>query len=375
MINRDSLNKLLELAGDDEFKERAESIADSLDHSRRISDIYRHPADKKVRLQDLKEGLSEEVRDKAEKDSAGIALILNGGGAKGCYQAGVFKALSESPILPGEIRAYSGTSAGALNAAVFSAFGPGKGEELWSGILENKLMNLNDLIYPNLENDRNLELLIRTSGVLDQLTMEKALVSVSSFNMDTAYPKDVILNDLDPEKKLSWLMASAAYPVAFEKQFIDDQDFVDGGIPIFGSNMPVAPLYHLGFRRFIVVHCSSRKEAADWAAMDRLNISLNEEEYYNGARFVHIYPSRDLGGLVDGTMNFDHDYIMKTMELGYEDALRLEEDYRILGQEEEGEEDPIERELARIREIHMLDGVRFRNYREILEELQSRLRR
>ncbi len=375
MINRDSLNKLLELAGDDDFKRRAESIADSLDHSKRISDIYRHPADKKVRLQDMEEGLSEEVKVKAAKDCSGIALILNGGGAKGCYQTGVFKALSEGSLLPGEIKAYSGTSAGALNAAVFSSFGPEKGEELWSGILENNLMTLNDLLYPSLVNDKNLELLIRTSGVLDQLTMDKALVSVSSFNTDTAYPKDVILNDLDPEKKLSWLMASAAYPVAFEKQTIDDTVFIDGGIPVFGSNMPVAPLYHLGFRRFIVVHCSSRKEAGDWASLDRLNISLNEEEYYNGACFVHIYPSRDLGGLVDGTMNFDHDYIVKTMELGYEDAHKLEEDYKILGQDGEREEDPIERELARMREIHMLNGVRFRNYRELLEDLQSRLKR
>ena len=371
MINRDSLNKLMELAGED-VKEQMNRIADSLDHARRISDGYRHPVENKVRVNSFKDGLSEEIRTRAGENAGKIALVLNGGGAKGCYQAGVFKALCDNHLLPEEVGAFSGTSAGALNAAVFAALGPERGEELWAGILENHLMTMDDLIYPDLENDRNLELLIRNSGVLEELTMDKPLVAVSSFDMGTAYPRDVVLNDLGPDEKLHWLMASAAYPVAFERQTIAGVEYADGGIPLFGSNMPVAPLYHLGFRHFVVVHCSSKKEAADWVSLDRLNIRFNEEEYYNGARFVHIYPSKDLGGLTEGTMNFDHDYIMRTMDLGVRDALRLEKDYQILGQEAQEEKDPIERELDAIREIHLVDGVRFRNYREILESLQGR---
>ena len=367
MINRDSFNKLMELAGDD-VREQMENIADNLDHAKRISDRFRHPPEKKIRVKTFLSGMSEEARAKAAEAAGGIALILNGGGAKGCYQAGVFKALCEKQLLPGEIQAYAGTSAGALNAAVFSAFGPEKGEELWSGIMENNLMSMDDLICPDLENDKNLELLIRESGVLEALTMEKDLVTVSSFNMKTAYPEDVILNDLDAEKKLHWLMASTAYPVAFESQRIENVNYVDGGVPLFGSNMPLSPLYQLGFRRFIVIHCSSRKEAKDWVTFDRLNMTFNEEEYYNGARFVHIYPSRDLGGLTDGTMNFDHDYIMKTVELGMQDAIRLAGDYEILAPKAAAG-NPIEEELDRIREIHIMDGVRFRNYREMLESL------
>ena len=367
MINKDSFNKMMELAGDD-VREQMEQIADSLDHAKRISHQFRHPPEKKVRVKTFQEGMSEEIREKAMEAAGGIALILNGGGAKGCYQAGVFMALCDKELLPGEIKAYAGTSAGALNAAIFSAFGPDKGEEIWSGIMENKLMSMDDLLCPNLENDRNLERLIRDSGVLEALTKEKDLVTVSSFNMETAYPQDVILNDLDSEKKLHWLMASAAYPVAFESQRIGDVNYVDGGVPLFGSNMPLSPLYQLGFRRFVVIHCASRKEAADWAALDRLNMSFNKEEYYNGARFVHIYPSRDLGGLKEGTMNFDHDYIMKTMELGRQDAVRLADDYKILAVKEPAG-DTIEQELDKIREIHMMDGVRFRNYREMLESL------
>ena len=45
-------------------------------------------------------------------------LVLNGGGGKGAYQIGVFKALFEHKICD-YITAVSGTSSGALNSALF----------------------------------------------------------------------------------------------------------------------------------------------------------------------------------------------------------------------------------------------------------------
>ncbi|QLE07551.1 patatin-like phospholipase family protein [Pseudoalteromonas shioyasakiensis] len=47
-----------------------------------------------------------------------LGLVLSGGGAKGAYQVGILKYLSEVGIQPDEV---SGTSIGALNAAVVSA--------------------------------------------------------------------------------------------------------------------------------------------------------------------------------------------------------------------------------------------------------------
>lgn len=47
-----------------------------------------------------------------------LGLVLSGGGAKGAYQVGMLKYLSEIGIQPDEV---SGTSIGALNAAVISA--------------------------------------------------------------------------------------------------------------------------------------------------------------------------------------------------------------------------------------------------------------
>lgn len=77
------------------------------------------PEDKPVprqtgRLPDLGEML-------APYDS--IALVLQGGGALGAYQAGVFEALSEAGIAPNWL---SGVSIGAINAAIIAGNPPGR---------------------------------------------------------------------------------------------------------------------------------------------------------------------------------------------------------------------------------------------------------
>ena len=48
-----------------------------------------------------------------------IGLVLSGGGAKGAFQAGVWKAMCELGLAR-RVRAISGTSVGALNAAAFA---------------------------------------------------------------------------------------------------------------------------------------------------------------------------------------------------------------------------------------------------------------
>src|SRR3984957_6356778 len=52
-----------------------------------------------------------------------VALVLQGGGALGSYQAGVYEALSTSPYLPDWI---AGISIGAINAAIIAGNAPDK---------------------------------------------------------------------------------------------------------------------------------------------------------------------------------------------------------------------------------------------------------
>ena len=71
-----------------------------------------------------------------------FALVLSGGGAKGAYEVGVWSALHEAG-LAGDVAAVSGTSIGAVNAALFASWPDPKGAEtLW-------LENIGKVFVPN----------------------------------------------------------------------------------------------------------------------------------------------------------------------------------------------------------------------------------
>ena len=105
------------------------------------------------------------------------------------------------------------------------------------------------------------------------------------------------------------LLASAAIPVVFGRVYIDDEPYWDGGIPVFGDNVPIKPLYDDGIRTFVVVHLS-----AD---------NIIDRAAYPDATIIEIMPSEYLGGALNGTMHFSPEYAKRIMELGYCDTVRL----------------------------------------------------
>ena len=58
-------------------------------------------------------------------------LVLDGGGARGAYQIGAWKALREAGV---RINAVAGTSVGALNGALICMDDPEKAEKIWQEI-------------------------------------------------------------------------------------------------------------------------------------------------------------------------------------------------------------------------------------------------
>src|SRR6201991_4356537 len=75
---------------------------------------------------------SSNVRPLGKSDLGQVVLVLQGGGALGSYQAGVYQALHEAGIEPDWI---IGTSIGAINASLIAGSAPGhrlaKLEEFW----------------------------------------------------------------------------------------------------------------------------------------------------------------------------------------------------------------------------------------------------
>ena len=74
------------------------------------------------------------------------ALVLSGGGAKGAYQVGVFKALKKLNI---KIDIITGTSIGSINGAAFAAGDYRKVKKFWLKTETSKVFNTD---FSKLEN-------------------------------------------------------------------------------------------------------------------------------------------------------------------------------------------------------------------------------
>lgn len=213
-----------------------------------------------------------------------IALVLQGGGALGAYQAGVFEGLQEVGIEPNWI---SGISIGALNTAIIAGNPPARRaerlHEFWDTIcqsnngfglfpwVERSLFQFNDLTRSSLSAMYGMSAMmdgqkgfftprfppppLYTSGSIDQAgfydmsplrdTLERLCdfdlinkghlnVSVGAVNVRTGN-FTYFCNDrhhLTPEH----FMASGALPPAFAPVHIDGEYYWDGGIM---SNTPL----------------------------------------------------------------------------------------------------------------------------------------
>ena len=76
----------------------------------------------------------------------GIGLVFAGGGGKGAYEMGVWKYIHKIGLEP-YVKVVSGTSVGALNAALFVGSSYEVAEELWIGINQKKILTPKEISY------------------------------------------------------------------------------------------------------------------------------------------------------------------------------------------------------------------------------------
>lgn len=255
--------------------------------------------------------------------STKIGLVLAGGGGKGAYHVGVWKALKEYG-LDMRIAAISGTSVGALNGALFTSTSINSAADVWSTISPDKILSLNftrmSKMFHGQGFDFSLQIIERFAGrgVFSRKGLTKIIknsVNLSSINENnrlvyaTAYdeklrrPHYFLLNQLDDEDKLNALLASSALPFIFDPVQIDGRTFWDGGLI---DNTPVHPLYDLGCPFIIVVHLN--------------RTTVIDQSKYPDTKIIEIFPTSSLGDFVDGTLDFSSSNAHKRMRQGYADA-------------------------------------------------------
>ncbi|SEF43052.1 Patatin-like phospholipase [Eubacterium ruminantium] len=221
-------------------------------------------------------------------------LVLAGGGAKGAYQVGVLKALSEAGLLD-DVGYISGDSIGAINSVLY-AISDGDIKSMydtWESI------NMPEVFEPGMDLFSNNPKLFSRNKVQNMmnllLTRDKAehlpyimYAGVTRLENGKYYPEYMKLNGKSKEEIIQILLASSAIPIVYEAVKINGKEYLDGGLT---DNEPVKPLYDLGIRRFIIIGLNS----------DRV---FPAYKYPDAECFV-IYPSHDLGDLFSGTMNYE----------------------------------------------------------------------
>jgi NTE family protein len=262
-----------------------------------------------------------------------IGLVFAGGGGKGAYQVGVWKALWEYGV-DRNVQAVSGTSVGALNAVLFAQGNYELAERIWLDISPEKILTpdikriilkagkfLSPLILKQLaqiyegvlghgwfSRDGLLEIIENDVdfSMLGNKDLPIFATCLSRLWLKTKYFQ---LNKLSKAEQVSVLLATSAIPFLFDPVLINGKQYWDGGLPVVGDNVPVRPLYEEGCDLIIVVH------------LDRAE--LVDHGNFPKARIVEIVPQEYQGGFIRGTLDFTKDGAERRMEQGYQDAKRI----------------------------------------------------
>ena len=213
-----------------------------------------------------------------------FGLVLVGGGAKGAYQAGAIKYLSEKLNFVPDIIA--GTSIGALNGAILASHQP----------FTEAVRQLNDIWDKKIDKKKILDIdplfLIKTAlfkpEFIDNLLRENVKANALRNGIElwvTVFPSKKIpvfdplslittlnyivramagkkpdwrsvKNIVDDEDLYNLILASAAIPVAFPARTVEGQLYCDGFLV---DNIPVQPLADRGCQYVIVIHLCDKE--------------------------------------------------------------------------------------------------------------------
>lgn len=252
-----------------------------------------------------------------------LGLTLEGGGAKGAYQVGAWRAFRELNI---EFQGITGTSIGALNGALMIQDDYDLAYEIWhelnrEAVLKGEVSPYEQWGDKELRRD-TLQLLIEEAGrlvkgqgldisplrelihrhvkedIIRQSPKDFGFVTV---NLTDRKPMELFKEAVPQGKLADYLLASAYLPV-FQTQKLDGKVFLDGG---FYNNLPVDLLYDRGYRKIITVRLMA--------------IGRIKKLSYPDLELIEISPRQSLGRVLD----FSRDRARQNLKLGYLDTLRV----------------------------------------------------
>lgn len=256
-------------------------------------------------------------------------IVLEGGGARGAYQIGAWKALKEAGI---QIKGAAGTSVGALNGALICMDDFEKAEQIWENIRYSQVIDVDDermeaLREWTLKNSSGVKLadvlglakrLLKEGGfdigplreLIRQAVDEEKIRSSDrelyavTYSLTERQPLVVDIKEVPAGEICDMLMASA-YLIGFKQEKLGGKYYMDGARV---NNVPVDVLIDRGYEDIIVLRIYG------YGVDTERRLQVPE-----GVRLYHVAPRQDLGGILE----FDRKKARRNMLLGYFDAMRM----------------------------------------------------
>ncbi|MGB5822490.1 MAG: patatin-like phospholipase family protein [Proteocatella sp.] len=246
------------------------------------------------------------------------ALVFAGGGSRGAYEMGVWKAIIELDI---PIHIVCGTSIGAINGAMVAQGDFEEAQKMWDTVQTSEVFAV-----PVNDDENMKEKVKKTYGAFAKdlfhggtdtsplkVTLEKyfdekkireskiayGLVTVEK---ETMKPWEMFVENIPQGKLVDFVLASASIYPAVRPYTIDGIDFIDG---TYYDNLPVSMALEKGAEKIIAV---------DLGAFGKVNRELIDSL----ENLVYIKSYWDLGL----TLVFDRDNIKKIQRYGYLDAMK-----------------------------------------------------
>ena len=248
-------------------------------------------------------------------------LVLDGGGARGAYQIGAWKALHEAGV---QIRGIAGTSVGALNGALICMGDVDEAEHIWKEMTFSKVMDVDEdwmerlfqKEVPMRELLKELMLRLRDGGidvtplkdlihnVLDEDRIRSAGIDFSllTFSLSDMKELDLTLDEI-PEGLLADFLLASACLLGFKNEPLHGKTYLDGGVI---NNVPLNSLVKRGYRDIITVRI--------YGPGREPRVRLDE-----GTQVYEIAPRVHLGSIIE----FQGKRSRQNLKIGYYDAKRM----------------------------------------------------
>ncbi|MBM6613653.1 patatin-like phospholipase family protein [Desemzia sp. RIT804] len=255
-----------------------------------------------------------------QSENKKVALVLGGGGARGSYQIGIWKALRELQV---KLDIITGTSVGALNGAVILQGDYELAEKMWRELEVNNVVEFELSFKPSNFNEYSeilskfiltaiknrgisskplLTLIreyiikesdIRRSGIEFGLTVTEMV----SRERQIFYLEDIPNGQLD-----LYLLASASLYPAMTSTEIEDKLYIDGG---YSENVPVDVALKRNPTHLVIADINTNGKVRNYSIPD------NVQSY-------HIKSKWPLGDM----LLFDGNRAELNIQLGYLDAMK-----------------------------------------------------